>query len=142
MSYLLDTCVLSEYVKKRPDETVIGWLDEQEKESLFISVLSVGELKKGAIKIANTQPERYQKLWKWIQAIESRFSDKIISLDHNIINRWAKICGRSEAKGQKLPIMDSLIAATAYEYDLVIVSRNVTDFRFSSVRVFSPWNLS
>jgi toxin FitB len=142
MNYLLDTCVLSEYVKKRPDEIVISWLDEQEEEILFISLLSIGELKKGTIKIEKTQAERYRKLWQWIQTIESRFSDKIISLDHNIINRWATICGRSEAKGQKLPIMDSLIAATAYEYDLVIVSRNVTDFRFSSVRVFSPWNSS
>ena len=59
----------------------------------------------------------------------------------NILDIWAKTCGESEAKGNKLPIMDSLIAATAYEHDLTIVTRNIGDFNFSSVKVFSPWNL-
>ena len=69
MNYLLDTCVLSEYVKKRPNETVINWLDEQNEQSLFISLLSIGELRKGVIKIKETQSERYQKLWQWIEKI-------------------------------------------------------------------------
>lgn len=140
MNYLLDTCVLSEYVKKKPNEKVIQWLDEQEEASLFISILSIGEIKKGIIKIEQQQPQRYQKLTLWLQTVELRFSERIINLDYKIINCWAIICGQGEAKGQKLPIMDSLIAATAYEHDLTIVTRNVTDFQFSSVQVFSPWD--
>lgn len=142
MNYLLDTCVLCEYVKKKPNERVIQWLDEQQEASLFISVLSIGEIKKGIIKIQYQQPQRYQKLTVWLQTVELRFSKRIINLDYNIVNCWAKICGQSEAKGQKLPIMDSLIAATAYKQNLIIVTRNVTDFQFSSVQVFSPWDFS
>ena len=140
MNYLLDTCVLSEYVKKKPNIKVIQWLDEQEKNSLFISVLCIGEIRKGIIKIQKKQPQRYQKLIQWIETVELRFSDKIINLDYNIINCWAIICGQCEAKGQKLPIMDSLITATAYEYNLIIVTRNVSDFHFSPVQIFSPWD--
>ncbi len=84
MSYLLDTCVLSEYVKKKPNETVIQWLDEQEEASLFISLLSIGEIKKGIIKIEKKQPQRYQKLNRWLQKVESRFLGRIIDLDREI----------------------------------------------------------
>jgi hypothetical protein len=105
MSYLLDTCVLSEYVKKKPNEKVIQWLDEQEEASLFISLLSIGEIKKGIIKIEKKQPQRYQKLNRWLQKVELRFSGRIIDLDREIMNTWAILCGQCEAKGQKLPII-------------------------------------
>ena len=139
MNYLLDTCVISEYVKKKPYQKVIQWLDEKEKDSLFISILSIGEIRKGIIKIQERQPQRYQKLIQWIETVELRFSERIINLDYNVINGWAEICGQCEAKGQKLPIMDSLIAATAYQYNLILVTRNITDFQFSLVQVFNPW---
>ena len=139
MNYLLDTCVLSEYVKKNPNTQVIKWLDDQDETSLFISILSIAELKKGIIRIQNSQPNRYQKLWNWLQQLEQRFNPRIIPLDNDIINTWATICGQSEAKGQKLPIIDSLIAATAYQYNLIVVTRNISDFTFPSIEVFSPW---
>ena len=139
MKYLLDTCVLSEYVKKNPNSQVINWLDDQDETSLYVSILSIAKLKKGIIRIQNSQPNRYHKLWNWLQKLEQRFNSRIVPLDNNIINTWATICGQSEAKGNKLPIMDSLIAATAYQYDMIIVTRNITDFTFSSIEVFSPW---
>lgn len=141
MSYLFDTCVLSEYVKKRPNEKVIQWLDEQDEATLFISILSLGEIRKGIIKIEKTQPQRHQKLTAWLQKVEVRFSKRTLILGKNTIKIWAIICGKTEAEGKKLPIIDSLIAATAYQYNLIIVTRNITDFQFSSVQVFSPWNL-
>jgi predicted nucleic acid-binding protein len=128
VKYLLDTCVLSEYVKKKPNDRVINWVDNQDELTLFVSILSIAELKKGIIRIKNSQPSRYKKLWNWFQKLE------------DILNTWAVICGQSEAEGKKLPIIDSLIAATAYEHDLIIVTRNITDFTFSSVRIFSPWD--
>lgn len=140
MNYLLDTCVLSEYVKKKPNQKVIQWLDEQKEDSLFLSLLSIGESRKGIIKIKERQPQRHQKLRQWIEAVELRFSERIINLDSDVINCWAEICGQCEAKGQKLPIMDSLIAATAHTHNLIIVTRNVTDFQFSPVQIFSPWD--
>ena len=141
MSYLLNTCVLSEYTKKNPNSQVIDWLDEQEEAGLFISKLSIAEIRKGIIRITDSQPNRANKLRIWVEKLQTRFIDRILPLDEEILNSWAVICGKSEAKGVKLPIMDSLIAATAYEYQLTIVTRNVTDFNFSTVKVFSPWGL-
>ncbi|MDB9394836.1 type II toxin-antitoxin system VapC family toxin [Microcystis aeruginosa] len=140
MKYLLDTCVLSEYVKKKPNDRVINWVDNQDELTLFVSILSIAELKKGIIRIKNSQPSRYKKLWNWFQKLEKRFANRILPLTEDILNTWAVICGQSEAEGKKLPIIDSLIAATAYEHDLIIVTRNITDFTFSSVRIFSPWD--
>jgi hypothetical protein len=141
MSYLLDTCVLSEYAKKRPNQQVIQWLDDQDEASLFISILTIAELKKGIIKIKNSQPPRYHKLTLWLETIEQKFNERILPLTNNILNIWAQTCGESEAKGNKLPIMDSLIAATAYEHNLIIITRNLSDFNFSSIKVVSPWDL-
>jgi predicted nucleic acid-binding protein len=140
VKYLLDTCVLSEYVKKKPNDRVINWVDNQDELTLFVSILSIAELKKGIIRIKNSQPSRYKKLWNWFQKLEKRFANRILPLTEYIIKTWAVICGQSEAEGKKLPIIDSLIAATAYEHDLIIVTRNITDFTFSSVRIFSPWD--
>lgn len=139
MNYLLDICVLSEYAKKKPNQQIIQWLDEQEEARLFISILTIAELKKGIFKIRNSQPERYKKLSQWVEKIEQRFNQRILPLSDKILFSWAKLSGESEAKGNKLPIMDSLIGATASEYNLIIVTRNVSDFDFSSFKVFSPW---
>jgi predicted nucleic acid-binding protein len=141
VSYLLDTCVLSEYTKKNPNSQVIDWLDGQEEAGLLISILSIAEIRKGIIRITDSQPNRANKLRIWVEKLQTRFIDRILPLDEEILNSWAVICGKSEAKGVKLPIMDSLIAVTAYEYQLTIVTRNVTDFNFSTVKVFSPWGL-
>jgi predicted nucleic acid-binding protein len=140
MTYLLDTCVISEYVKKQPNQQVINWIDAQEESSLFISIITIAEIKKGIVRIEKSQPSRYQKLEKWLQKLEQRFTNRILPLNGNILDTWAKICGQSEAQGKKLPIMDSLIAATASENNLIIVTRNTSDFGFSSVTVFSPWD--
>jgi predicted nucleic acid-binding protein len=141
VNYLLDTCVLSEYTKKNSNSQVIDWLDEQEETGLFISILSIAEIRKGIIRIKDSQPSRYNKLSTWLEKLQTRFIDRIIPLNEKTLNSWAVICGQSEAKGIKLPIIDSLIAATAYEYQLTIVTRNVADFNFSTVKVFSPWDL-
>ncbi len=140
MNYLLDTCILSEYVKKKPNFQVIQWLDEQNEDSLFISILTIAELKKGIIKIKKSQASRYQKLNNWLLKIEKRFSDRILPLNKNILDTWATICGESEAIGKKLPIMDSLIASTATQHNLIIVTRNIDDFKFSSNQLFNPWD--
>ena len=140
MKYLLDTCVLSEYVKRKPNSQVINWVDAQDELNLFISILSIAELKKGIIKIQNSNPNRHKKLWNWLQKLEQRFVKRIIPLNEDILNTWAVICGQSEAKGNKLPIIDSLIAATAYKHDLIIVTRNISDFKFLSINIFNPWD--
>lgn len=141
MTYLLDTCVISEYVRKKSNPHVIQWVDDQDESNLFLSVLTLGELKKGIIKIENTNSTRYEKLLEWLKIVESRFSDRILSIGNQTISIWAECCGKSEAKGKKLPIIDSLLAATAQEHELIIVTRNVDDFRFSSATTFNPWKI-
>ena len=141
MNYLLDTCVLSEYVKKQPNTAVINWLDQQKEDNLLISILSVGELKKGIIKLERSQPIRSQSLWEWVERIEVRFEGRILTINQRVIDHWARLCGKLEAKGTKLAVLDSLIAATALVYDLAVVTRNVNDFNATTVRVFNPWEL-
>lgn len=78
MKYLLDTCVLSEYVKKKLNNRVINWVDNQDELTLFISILSIAELKKGIIRIKNSQPSRYKKLWNWLKKLEKIFANRIL----------------------------------------------------------------
>lgn len=139
-SYLLDTCVLSEYIKKKPNREVIDWLDNISETKLFISTLTLGELQKGVIKQKDKNPTRHKKLSNWVITVEQRFSNRILNIDNNVIRTWANICGTSEAQGITLAAIDSLIAATAQYYNLKLVSRNTSDFSFYS-ELFNPWKI-
>ena len=85
---------------KQPCERVINWIDAQEESSLFISIITIAEIKKGIVRIEKSQPSRYQKLEKWLQKLEQRFTNRILPLNENILDTWAKICGKSEAEGK------------------------------------------
>ncbi len=138
--YLLDTCILSEYVKKVPNKKVITWIDNLNENNLFISILTLGELEKGAIKQKSVNMNRYHKLILWVDMVETRFSDNILSIDNKVIKIWASLCGVSESKGVTLPVIDSLIAATAASHNLEIITRNTSDFSFYP-KVLNPWNI-
>ena len=140
MSWLLDTCVLSEYAKKTPAPQVIAWLDEQDETSLFISVISLGEIEKGILKLRATDPRRSQKLTAWLGKVEQRFAGRILPLDAAALHVWAQIAAHAELAGQPLPVMDGLIMATAQCHGLTVVTRNVQDFA-PFPQVFNPWAL-
>jgi predicted nucleic acid-binding protein len=140
VSWLLDTCVLSEYVRKAPVAGVIQWLDEQDESSLFLSVISLGEIEKGILKLHATDPRRSQKLTAWLGKIEQRFAGRILALDAAALHAWAQLAARAELAGQRLPVMDGLIMATAQCQSLTVVTRNTTDFRFYP-QVFDPWQI-
>ncbi|MDP1613503.1 MAG: type II toxin-antitoxin system VapC family toxin [Sulfuritalea sp.] len=140
MSWLLDTCVLSEYVKKAPAAAVIQWLDEQDEASLFLSVVSLGEIEKGILKLRATDSRRSQKLTAWLGKIEQRFAGRIQPLDGAALHAWAQLAARAELAGQRLPVMDGLIMATAQCHGLTVVTRNTADFRFYP-QVFDPWQI-
>ncbi len=140
MNYLLDTCVISEYIKRKPNNKVINWLDEQEEDSLFISILTIAELRKGIVKIETSQSQRYKKLNNWLNKVEKRFKNRILDLNPEILIEWAILCGKSEAKGKKLPIIDSLISTVAIKNNLILVTRNLADFKFSKVDIINPWD--
>jgi predicted nucleic acid-binding protein len=149
MRYLLDTPVVSEYLRKKPMQHVIEWLDAQEENRLFISRLTLAELKKGFHKlqykaITKSEIKRTEKLASWLQHIESRFENRIVSVDGKVLDQWAMLCGQSEAVGKKLPVIDSLLVATARVHEMVAVTRNVEDFRNCSdqLDIFNPFSES
>jgi hypothetical protein len=138
MSWLLDTCALSEYIKKAPDPKVIAWLDEQDETSLFISVVSLGEIEKGILELRASDPRRAQKLTAWLGKVERRFAGRILPLDAAALSAWAELSARAELAGRPLPVMDGLLMATAQCHGLTVVTRNSQDFA-SFPRVFNPW---
>lgn len=140
MSWLLDTCALSEYVRKTPAPEVIRWLDEQDEASLFISVISLGEIEKGILKLRASDPRRSQKLTAWLGKVEQRFAGRILPLDTAALHVWAQIAATAELAGQPLPVMDGLIMATAQCHGLTVVTHNVQDFTLYP-QVFNPWAL-
>ena len=140
MSWLLDTCALSEYAKKAPAPEVIAWLDEQDEASLFISVISLGEIEKGILKLRKTDPRRSQKLTAWLGKVEQRFAGRILPLDAAALHVWAQIAAHAELAGQPVPVMDGLLMATAQCHGLTVVTRNVQDFALYP-QVFDPWSL-
>ncbi|MEK6662509.1 MAG: recombinase [Betaproteobacteria bacterium RBG_16_58_11] len=140
MSWLLDTCALSEYAKKAPAPEVIAWLDEQDEASLFISVITLGEIEKGILKLRKADPRRSQKLTAWLGKVEQRFAGRILPLDAAALHVWAQIAAHAELAGQPLPVMDGLLMATAQCHGLTMVTRNVQDFA-PYPQVFNPWAL-
>ncbi|MFZ1640143.1 MAG: type II toxin-antitoxin system VapC family toxin [Candidatus Contendobacter sp.] len=138
MNWLLDTCVLSEYVKRQPTPEVIAWLDAQDERSLLISVITVGEIEKGIIKLRRADPNRSHKLTAWLGKVEQRFAERILPLDVPILRAWADLSGNAELTGRKLPVLDALLMATARCHGLTIVTRNIQDFSLFP-HLYNPW---
>lgn len=146
MMYLLDTSVISEYIKKQPSQKVIDWLDDQDERRFYISCLTIAELKKGYYKLkqknsSRGNDERVKKIQMWIEKVEERFQDRTVHIDMNLLDTWANLCGSSEAEGKTLPVLDSLLVATARIHDMVVVTRNVADFQNCSktLGIFNPY---
>lgn len=138
MKYLLDTCLISELVKKEPNRAVVSWLDKQEERSLFLSVLTLGELQKGISKLPDGVRKDQLQAWAGHDLVE-RFSGRMIDIDRETALVWGKLQGESEQQGERLPVMDSLIAATATAHGLTVVTRNIKDMERCRARVCNPW---
>jgi predicted nucleic acid-binding protein len=140
MKYLIDTCVLSECTKKEPDDFVVNWINQQQAENLFLSLLTIAEIKSGIHKIRNSQPQRSTKLKHWLNGIEIKFSSRILPVSEQVLNNWSEITADAQLQGKKMQVMDSLIAATAYTHKLILVTRNVDDFEIAPIEIFNPYN--
>ncbi|MDF1580356.1 MAG: type II toxin-antitoxin system VapC family toxin [Desulfuromonadales bacterium] len=138
MKYLLDTCLVSELVKKESNPAVVSWLDEQDEQKLFLSVLNLGELQKGISKLPDGAKKEALHAWVAVDLVE-RFSGRILELDLETALCWGKLQGEAEQAGEKLPVMDALIAATATAHGLMVVTRNVKDMERCGVRICNPW---
>jgi toxin FitB len=138
MTYLLDTCVISELVAKRPDPGVVRWIDSVDPESVYLSVVTIGEIRKGVEKVR--EPTRKEMLERWLHnELLIRFRDHLSVLDAKVLLEWGALTGRLELQGTPMPAMDSLIAATALSHDLVLVTRNGKNFVNAGVRLLDPW---
>lgn len=140
MSWLLDTCAISEYAKRAPNRNVIAWLDAQDELSMFISVITLGEIEKGILKLRATDAHRSQRLTAWLGLVEQRFAGRILPLDSASLHVWAQLSANAELAGKPLPVMDGLIMATAQCHGLTVVTRNVQDFAHYP-QVLNPWTL-
>ena len=137
MNYLLDTCVVSELVKPSPNEKVIDWLNSTPNERLFISVITIGEIRKGLTKLPESKKKNL--LANWLNALREDYQNKIYSINLTVAENWGIIQANAEKNGVPMASIDSLIAAVAYTYNLVLVTRNEVDFVASNLTILNPW---
>ena len=139
MNWLLDTCVVSELIKPRPKASVVQWVGAQDEESLFLSVITLGEIEKGIARLR--EPAKRSSLERWVRSeLADRFRGRLLPVDSSIAARWGAIAGAAEINGQPLPVIDCLIAATSLQHDLTVVTRNVEDFARCGARCLNPWD--
>ena len=133
--YLLDTNVLSETRKAAMNPMVHAFLSEVNPDSLYVSVLSIGELRKGVESKRQSDPTMADRLLLWVDAMEHNFSDRILPISMDIAKVWGQL-----SADRSRPVIDTLLAATAIVHDLVLVTRNVKDFQGIPISTFDPWS--
>jgi len=135
LSYLLDTNVISETIRPRPDRRVLAWFDKVPDEALHISVLTLGEIRNGVERLPPSA--RRERLRLWLEHdLTGWFEDRVLPIDAGVAERWGQISARS---GRTAPAIDSLLAATALHHGLRLVTRNEQDFDFPELEVVNPW---
>jgi len=136
--FLLDTNCISELVRPKPEPRVMEWMEVADEGLLYLSVLTLGEIRKGVAGL--DQGKRRTHLETWLEVhLQARFSGRIIPIDSAIADRWGLLAAEAKRKGKALPVMDGLLAATALHHNLTVVSRNASDFTNTQVHVLNPW---
>ncbi len=137
--YLLDTCVFSEFVKPRPKPTVLAWLDGTPDVQMLVSVLTIGELEKGIC--ALPKGPKKERLSKWLETeLLVRFAARVLPVTLAVARTWGRIDAQCRSRGNPLPVVDALIAATALSAGAHVVTRNIKHFENAGALVFDPWN--
>ena len=137
--FLLDTNIPSELIRPKPESKIKTWIAAQDLETLFISAVSFGEFRKGIV--MRSPGRRKEELETWIDTdLPMLFSRRILSVTRSIAERWGALEGQRQLAGRPLNVPDGQIAATALEYGLTLVTRNVKDFDGLGVTIFNPWD--
>jgi toxin FitB len=134
LQYLLDTNILSETRKKQANERVISFLSAAEPSALFISVLSLGELRKGVALKSRSDADAAKRLGIWVDGLEFSFGDRILAVDAAIARQWGELSAQ-----RSTPVVDTLLAATALVHKLTLVTRNISDVHDLGVKLLDPW---
>jgi len=137
MSYLLDTNVVSETERKCPDSNVLKWLDGTDPWNVYLSALTIGEIKKGVSKLASGK--RKAHIQNWLEDVRQQFGGRILPITEQTFLVWGKMMAEFEQKGIVRSALDSFLEATALEHDLILVTRNVRNFHGSAVTILNPW---
>ncbi len=139
MRYLLDTCLISELSKSVPNQKIIEWLKKIPSDSLFLSVITIGEIRKGLSKLQSS--EKKERLTDWLDTLLKLYRKRILSIDLRIAEKWGLLQGNAEKIGKPMSSVDSLLAATAIVNNLTLVTRNESDFEVGEVPIINPWKL-
>ncbi len=137
MNYLLDTCVISELVRPIPNEHVIKWLNQTPDERLFLSVITIGEIRKGITKLPGSKKKN--QLTNWLNTLLEDYESRIFPINLAVAENWGNIQAHAETKGTPPASVDSLIAGVALTHNLIIVTRNESDFIASNATILNPW---
>lgn len=138
MKYLLDTNAISEVIKPQPNAGFETWMDETDEESLYLSVLTVGELRRGIDRLP--EGSRRRKLEAWLIAdLLPRFETRILVVTQEIADLWGRLLAQTENRGRRMGLIDAMFAATAILNGMTLVSRNTRDFSEAGVAVLCPW---
>ena len=136
--FLLDTNTVSELVSVKPNQRVLDWMDAADENRLFLSAMTLGEIRQGVA--ALPQSKKRTRLETWLDVdLQTRFAGRILAVDGAVADRWGWIMAQAQGKGITLPVVDSLIAATALHHNLTAVTRNVSDFAVDGLSVINPW---
>jgi predicted nucleic acid-binding protein len=137
VGYLLDTCLLSEVWRPAPNAGVLEWLEHAIEAELFLSALTIGELRSGIAQL----PEGRKKagLLRGYVRIRGRFEGRVLAIDALVAERWGQLSAEARRSGKHLHVVDGLIAATAWVHGLTLVTRNVSDFGAAPVPLENPW---
>jgi toxin FitB len=139
VSFLLDTTVVSEWMKPMPNPGVIRWLSEVDEDRVYISVMTMAELRYGTERLP--PGVRKSRLETWLhEELPLRFEGRLLIIETAIADTWGRVMSRCSALGRPIGVMDAFFAATAEVHSLTLVTRNVSDFTSSGISLFNPWN--
>ena len=138
MMYLLDTCIISEFSRRRPSSAVVAWLETVSTADLYLSAVTIGEMQKGVAKLPIDDPMR-RKLVMWVDSIEAEFSQRVLQFDAEIAKEWGRIVGEALRIGRVRPLVDMQIAATAFKHGMILVTRNTKDMKGVGVELLNPF---
>jgi predicted nucleic acid-binding protein len=138
VSFLLDTNVVSEWVRPQPDRNVISWLAELDEDRVFISVISFAEIRRGVEMLPAGR--RRERLGAWLaEELPARFEERILDIDPRVAETWGVVMARGQKIGLTLGSMDAFVAATAEAHGLTLATRNVKDFQNLGISLLDPW---